>query len=389
NPAGDGASAAIDFKTYLHQSTMNSPTARILASDDNNYGTDLSFISKTPGGDFNGLQTNMIIFANGQVTIGPSLLSAAQLAVQGSSGTPIGVYGLVNSGTGVLGVSTGNSGTFNHYLYGPFGNATPGVWGDTSASGVAGAAVAGVVGTADNDEAGFFVNDSSEFPTLSAFNNSSGGGVNSSGGGGLFKVFEASTPAGTCGIGDGDLACTGQMKSLVTTGGGARKVETYSVQSPENWIEDFGSGQLKLGVALVKIDPAFAETVSVNASYHVFITPNGDAEALYVINKTATSFEVRESKGGTSSLTFDYRIVAKRRGYEAQRLTDVTERFNAESARAMPHKADGAPRDPNPQRVPLGTPGASGTQGTPRVLPRTRPSALTVGAGHPVPAIHP
>jgi hypothetical protein len=38
---------------------------------------------------------------------------------------------------------------------------------------------------------------------------------------------------------------------------------------------------------------------------------------------------VRESKGGISSLTFDYRVVAKRRVYDVQRLTEVTERFNA------------------------------------------------------------
>jgi hypothetical protein len=51
-----------------------------------------------------------------------------------------------------------------------------------------------------------------------------------------------------------------------------------------------------------------------------------------VINATATGFEVRESGGGTSSLSFDYRIVAKRRGYEQQRMVDVTERFNREQA---------------------------------------------------------
>jgi len=377
NPAGDGAWAAIDFKTYLHQSTMNSPTARILAADDNNYGTDLYFISKTPGSDSNGLQDNMIIHSNGQVSIG-GLSTVAHLTVQGSSGSPIGVYGAVGSGKGIMGVNTGNSGTYDTYYQ---ANGAAGVWGDTSATGVAGAGIAAVAGTADNAPAAFFENSSSKFSAVEAYN--------TGGGSGLFKVFKASTAVGTCGIGDGDLSCTGQMKSLVTTGGGARKVETYTMQSPENWMEDFGSGALERGVAVVKIDPAFAETVSADVSYHVFITPNGDAEALYVINKTATSFEVRESKGGTSSLTFDYRIVAKRRGYEAQRLTDVTERFNAESAQAMPHKADGAPRDPNPQRVPLGTPGASGSQGTPRVLPRTRPSALTFGARHPAPAIHP
>jgi hypothetical protein len=70
--------------------------------------------------------------------------------------------------------------------------------------------------------------------------------------------------------------------------------------------------------------------VSGTADHHVFITPNGDSKGLYVTGKTATAFEVRESDGGTSSVSFDYRIVAKRRAYESQRLTDVTERFNAE-----------------------------------------------------------
>jgi hypothetical protein len=116
------------------------------------------------------------------------------------------------------------------------------------------------------------------------------------------------------------------------------------MQSPENWMEDFGSGMVQNGVAVVKIDPAFAETVTADASYHVFITPNGDSKGLYVIRKTATSFEVRESGGGTSSLSFDYRIVAKRRGYEAQRLTDVTERFKAETAHAMPPADTHAPQ---------------------------------------------
>jgi len=130
-----------------------------------------------------------------------------------------------------------------------------------------------------------------------------------------------------------DLTCTGQVKTLVTTGNGSRKVETYAEQSPENWMGDFGSATLTGGVAVVKVDPAFAETVSATADYHFFLTPNGDSRGLCVVGKTATSFEAPESGGGTSSLSFDYRIVAMRRGYEGQRLTDVTEPFNV-AARA-------------------------------------------------------
>ena len=113
-------------------------------------------------------------------------------------------------------------------------------------------------------------------------------------------------------------------------------------------MEDFGTGELERGVAVVKIDPAFAETVTADASYHVFITPNGDSEGLYVIRKTPTSFEVRESKGGTSSLSFDYRIVAKRRGYEADRLKDVTERYNEEKEAAMPARSVEDAKNANP-----------------------------------------
>ena len=115
-------------------------------------------------------------------------------------------------------------------------------------------------------------------------------------------------------------------------------------------MEDFGTGTLQRGVATVKIDPAFAETVSNSADYHVFLTPRGDSRGLYVINATPTSFEVRESGGGTSSLSFDYRVVARRRGYEAQRLRDVTESFNQAKARAnQPDMPRLGPMVPSPQ----------------------------------------
>jgi hypothetical protein len=240
---------------------------------------------------------------------------------------PVGVYGLADNGIGVEGINGGHSAIYNYFLAYEY---TGGVWGDTSGASnpdLTGS-LGGVVGSADNNYAGNFFNNSADYASVFAFNQASGGPT------GLFTAFEAATPNGACGVGsEGSLRCTGQLVAMASTGGGTRTVETYSVQSPENWMEDFGSGALQKGVAVVKIDSAFADTVTADASYHVFITPNGDSEGLYVINKTATSFEVRESKGGTSSLTFDYRIVGKRRGYEAQRLNDVTERFNIEQAR--------------------------------------------------------
>jgi hypothetical protein len=47
--------------------------------------------------------------------------------------------------------------------------------------------------------------------------------------------------------------------------------------------------------------------------YRVFLTPEGDCQGLYVRSKRGASFEVRELQGGTSSVEFSYRIVARRK----------------------------------------------------------------------------
>ncbi|KPJ48360.1 MAG: hypothetical protein AMJ38_05525 [Dehalococcoidia bacterium DG_22] len=90
------------------------------------------------------------------------------------------------------------------------------------------------------------------------------------------------------------------------------EVISAAIESPEVWFEDFGTGQLVNGQATVTIESIFLETINTDEPYHVFVTPLGDCSGLYVTNKTATSFEVRELGGGTSNVEFDYRIAAKR-----------------------------------------------------------------------------
>jgi hypothetical protein len=94
----------------------------------------------------------------------------------------------------------------------------------------------------------------------------------------------------------------------------------YAMESPEVWFEDFGTAQLVNGQVTVTIEPLFLQTINAEVPYHVFVTPLGDCNGLYVTNKTATSFEVRELGGGTANIGFDYRIVAKRLGFEDLRL---------------------------------------------------------------------
>jgi hypothetical protein len=358
----------------------------LFATGDDVYGG--AFV--TNGGDFPALYVDN----NGGTAIEASASSGYGVSGSTSSGT--GVYGssdgsgdgvegysssLSSQQAGVLGVGNTASNTYDEF------NIYSGVWGDTGTSSttVAPAWAIGVLGTADDSHAGVFLNNSSGWSTMYISNAASGGST------GLFKTFMAVSPEGACGIGSGgSLSCTGQVKTLVSTSG-SRQVETYSVQSPENWMEDFGSAELQNGSAVIAIDPAFAETVSSSAGYHVFLTANGDSRGLFVVRKTAASFEVRESGGGSSSIAFDYRIVAKRRGYEAQRLTDVTERFNAEIAANSPARAlpGRRPAIQPPSRTPsrLARPAQPGMERKPTIprVPQIRP----VAPRHVDPLAHP
>lgn len=120
----------------------------------------------------------------------------------------------------------------------------------------------------------------------------------------------------------GNFIATGSKSALVETASYGKR-QLYAVESPSNWFEDFGRGRLVEGHAMVQIDPMFAETVSLGSDYHIFVTPKGDCEGIYADHQTATSFEVRELKSGKSNIAFDYRIVAKRKGYENIRLAQV------------------------------------------------------------------
>jgi hypothetical protein len=152
---------------------------------------------------------------------------------------------------------------------------------------------------------------------------------------------------------DGNLYCTGSKSAIVPVDGGSRRVALYAVEAPGNWFEDYGSGQLSKGSARIDLEPTFVQTVNTDVDYHVFLTPNGDCKGLYVNQKSPTSFEVHELAGGSSSVAFDYRIIAKRKNYETVRLADVTKRYNkldehAAIMRQRAHAAHPEARNPAP-----------------------------------------
>lgn len=120
----------------------------------------------------------------------------------------------------------------------------------------------------------------------------------------------------------GDLMAAGSKPAIVDTSSfGSRKL--YAVESPEVWFEDLGSASLTDGDATVAFEPIFAETVNLEEEYHVFLTPLCEEPLLlFVTEKIATGFAVRgvTLNNEPSHCAFDYRVAAKRRGYEDVRL---------------------------------------------------------------------
>jgi hypothetical protein len=229
-----------------------------------------------------------------------------------------GIFGQAQNGNGASGVYglSGSASTEGSQVQPGFGGA--GVWADTNQFGGAGASL---LATADDNDAGIFASNSpTGYYTVYLQNDDTTGDA------GPLKAYNSNNQS-FCEIdGAADLTCSGSISTAVVGGGPGHRVASYGVQSAENWIEDFGTAQLQGGHASVTLDPTFASTVNTGVEYHVFLTPNGDSKGLYIANKGQGSFEVLESNGGKSNIAFDYRIVAKRKGYESLRLADMTEK---------------------------------------------------------------
>jgi hypothetical protein len=118
----------------------------------------------------------------------------------------------------------------------------------------------------------------------------------------------------------GNLMVAGSKAALVQTASYGKR-EVYAVESPGEWFEDFGDGRLVRGRAVIPIDPVFGETITTGHDYHVFLTANG-ACSLYVERKQPDAFTVKALRG-SKSCRFDYRVIAKRKGYENVRLAEI------------------------------------------------------------------
>ncbi len=239
--------------------------------------------------------------------------STSAVAVEGlsffdGSGRGIGVRGK-SAGIGVEGDSTNSVGVVGRAT--AAGNPNPGVVGSaTDGYGVFGfsANSNGIAGQSGGGAAG-----------CAGFASAPGG----------YGIFGGTAVAGGFAGGfagpvlvAGDFTVSGGAKNAAVPHPDGSHRLLYCQESPEPWFEDFGRSRLVNGRAEVKLDADFAAVVKAD-DYYVFPIPEGDSNGLYVSSRSASGFEVREQKGGTSSLSFSYRVVARRKDIPGPRLGKI------------------------------------------------------------------
>ena len=142
----------------------------------------------------------------------------------------------------------------------------------------------------------------------------------------------------------------GTVSTIVEDRNGDKKV-MFAPEAPEVLLEDYGTGRLVNGTAIITIDPILTNNIVVDERHplKVFIQLEGDCNGVYVTNKSATGFTVKELQYGTSNVSFSYHIVANRKNetgrsvnensnYSDLRFPDAPDALDADTLDSKPIK---------------------------------------------------
>ncbi|MEP7169636.1 MAG: hypothetical protein ABI855_09735 [Bacteroidota bacterium] len=267
---------------------------------------------------------------------GPAAITGTLIGVRGStigavvSGPAIGVYGssasltgfgmqAVNSNASGTGIIASGNNVAGQYLVGGSGAAINGTgYGTLSRATAAGST--GILAVSNGAPlfttvSGAGVSGSSTQVGVVGW--SQGGAAGTTRTGGYFDCNAGASYAwvgfiNTLGIAykiNGNGAVATIVKDLNNN-----QVNMTCPETPEILFQDYGSGQLTNGIAHIDIDPVFTKNILVNESHplRVFVQLRGDCKGAYVINETASGFDVRELQGGNSNTKFNWTITANR-----------------------------------------------------------------------------
>ena len=106
----------------------------------------------------------------------------------------------------------------------------------------------------------------------------------------------------------------GSVATIVETPEG-EKVNMFCPEAPEILFEDYGQGQLVEGEAQIELDPIFTHNIHVDSEHplRVFVQLEGDCNGVFVTDKTAKGFTVKELQNGNSDTPFTYKVVGNRK----------------------------------------------------------------------------
>jgi len=318
NPNGTGVTG---FSTATSGSGHGVSGQTSSSSDDASgiYGTATAAIGRVYG-------------VNGGIDSGVANSSGLKGEASNQSGSTNGVWG-TNASTsgnsaGVFGTATATSGS------------AIGVWGRSSSTGSDAKGVYGEIDAAGGTGTGVYGRSFNGIGVTGLGPNNYGvvGSTLKAGYAGLVGVGTVPGSAGFYALGasgaaagtfqgnvviNGSLTVTGSYpKSAAVQKNDGTHVRMYCQESPEPWFEDFGTGTLTNGQALVPLDPEFDEVVN-GSDYRVFLTEIGDCGGLYVSALAPHRFAVKSRAGHASSGTFHFRVVARRRDDVGKRLEKV------------------------------------------------------------------
>ncbi len=119
------------------------------------------------------------------------------------------------------------------------------------------------------------------------------------------------------------------------------RVALVCPESPEAWIEDFGSGSAVGGRAHVDLDPMYLDCITVDDEHplKVFVQLTSPAVQQFYVEKGKTGFDVVFVGDGADEVaaTFDYKVVGKWKGNEGFRFEPVEAPPTSEMAQSVEH----------------------------------------------------
>lgn len=311
--------------------------------------------------------TSVGVLGKSSSSAGVSGYSDSNVGVSGNSGQHIGVFGGSQNYVAIWGECVNDLGVYGHsvnsagiqgisdYNVGVWGQSGPqvGVQGISNTSaGVFGLSESniGVYGTSNTGQG--VAGHSNSYIGTQGISESNVGVLAQTNGSGIGLYGLALNGIGKAAHFDGAVVVNGSFtvvngpKSAAVPHPDGTSRRLYCMESPEAWFEDFGSGQLIQGVARIHVDPEFAATV--HGEYHIFLTPDGDSNGLHIAERTTDSFLVRENRGGRSTLSFGYRLIARRRDVAGPRMERINLDDRVQRSARAGAAAPKAPYRPSP-----------------------------------------